>query len=472
MTVRKVLKDRAATTYLGGVLVSGFGDSAMTLVAGIWVKTLTGSDSLAAAVTFCVWAPTLVGPVLGTVADRVRRRVLLIRINVLLATLLPVLLAVRAGRDVWLVFAVFTVIGAASVLSDAAEAGIVTSAVPPDLRGDFNGLRMTVNEAMKLLAPLAGAGLFLRFGGGAVALLDAATFLLAAVAFAALRVREQAPAPVAGHWREQTAEGVRSLRSDPLLLRLVAAGAVAMFLSGISSAAIYAMTDSGLHRPPAFVAVLYAVQGSGSIVAGVVSGAVMRRLQERAFAALGLMLFTAGAALRAVPSLPVCLAGTLAIGIGLPWVIVAAFTAVQQRTDPALVGRVAAAAGTVVFAPTAVAAAVGAGMVALVDFRVQLTAVGVFGWLAAWLLLLRRPRTETGQRDAALPLGTDCKAEVGAAFETAAGSGSGIDSGADPLSASVLPPVPRRTAGGSRGEEGGAWATRIRAAVRVRPRGR
>ncbi|WP_327291808.1 MFS transporter [Streptomyces sp. NBC_01198] len=391
MTVREVLRDRGAATYLGGILVSGFGDSAMLLVAGVWVKTLTGSSSLAAAVTCCVWLPTLLGPLLGTVADRVRRRRLLIGVDAALALLLPVLLAVRSGRDVWLLLLVLTAVGAGSVLCDAAEAALVVTAVPARLRGDFNGLRMTVNEAMKLLAPLAGAGLFLRWGGGAVALLDAATFVLAALAFTALPLREEPPAPATGGWREQTAQGVRALRGDPLLLRLVGAGAVAMLLSGISSAAVYALADTGLHRPPAFVGVLYAVQGAGSIVAGILAGAVMRRVPERAFAAGGLLLFTAGAAVRAVPSLPVVLAGTLAVGVGLPWVIVAAFTAVQQRTEPALVGRVAAAAGTVVFAPTAVAAALGAVLVALVDYRLQLVAVGAGGAAAAWFLLLRRP---------------------------------------------------------------------------------
>ena len=392
--MKRVLGNRTAATYLGGALVSGFGDSAMLLAAGIWVKTLTGSSSLAAVVTFCAWWPVLVGPALGTLADRVRRKPLLIWTNAVLAALLPLLLLVRGPHEVWLLFAVFTVIGAASVLSDAAEAGIVTVAVPPDLRGDFNGLRTTVNEAMKLMAPLAGAGLFLRLGGGAVAVLDAVTFVLAATAFAALRIREQPPARPATGWREQTAEGVRHLRRDPLLVRLVTAGAVAMLLSGLSSAAIYQVADAGLHRPPAFVALLYPVQGCGSIVAGVVAGAVMRRLPERVFAAIGLLLFATGAAVRAVPSLPVCLAGTLAIGVGLPWVLVAAFTTVQQRTDPALVGRVGAAAGTVVFAPTALAAAVGAGLVALIDYRLQLAAVGAGGWLTAWLLLLRRPAPE------------------------------------------------------------------------------
>lgn len=404
--MRMVLGDRNAATYLGGVLVSGFGDSAMLLVAGIWVKTLTGSSSLAAAVTFCVWAPTLAGPVLGPLADRVRRRPLLIWTNVALAALLPVLLAVRAGRDVWLLFVVLTAVGLASVLCDAAEAGLVTAAVPADLRGDFNGLRMTVNEAMKLLAPLAGAGLFLRHGGGAVAVLDAVTFVLAAAAFAGLRTRELPPPPPDEGWRAQITEGIRCLRGHPLLRSLVTAGAVAMLLSGLSSTTIYEMTDTGLHRPPAFVAILYVVQGAGSIVAGVVAGAVMRRVPERVFAATGLLLFTTGAGLRAIPSLPVVLAGTLAIGVGLPWVIVAAFTAVQQHTAPELVGRVTATAGTVVFAPNALAAALGAGLVALVDYRLQLVVVGLAGPLAAWLLLLRHPRPAAeGERGVLRPTG-------------------------------------------------------------------
>jgi hypothetical protein len=125
-------------------------------------------------------------------------------------------------------------------------------------------------------------------------------------------------------------------------------------------------------------------------VAGLIAGAVLRRLPERVFAAVGLLLFTFGAAARAVPSLPVVLLGTLAIGVGLPWVLVAVFTAVQQHTEPDLVGRVAAAAGTAVFGPNSLAVALGAGLVALVDYRLQLVGVGAAGLLAAWLLLLRR----------------------------------------------------------------------------------
>jgi MFS family permease len=46
----------------------------MTLVAGIWVKSLTGSSSAAALVAMCVNASSLLSLVAGMLADRVRRR--------------------------------------------------------------------------------------------------------------------------------------------------------------------------------------------------------------------------------------------------------------------------------------------------------------------------------------------------------------------------------------------------------------
>jgi hypothetical protein len=70
-----------------------------------------------------------------------------------MAVLLPVLLFVRSESTVWLLFAVLVVYGTVTVLVDAAEAALVAFAVPSGLLADFNGLRLTANEGMKLLAP-------------------------------------------------------------------------------------------------------------------------------------------------------------------------------------------------------------------------------------------------------------------------------------------------------------------------------
>ncbi|WP_330328380.1 MFS transporter [Streptomyces sp. NBC_00536] len=383
----KVLRDRNAGLYLGGVIVSGFGDTAMLLAAGIWVKTLTGSDSLAALVGFCIWLPTFAGPVIGTVADRVRRRPLLVVTNLTLAAVMTVPLAVSSKADVWLLFAVLTLVGVGMVLNDAAATALVASAVPDELRGDFNGLVHTAIESMKLLAPLAGAGLFTAFGGSAVALLDAASFILAAAAFRLIRVQEASPgARVKRAWTTESAEGARYLWRHPLLRSLVVAGGTAMVLSSLSSTATFAMLDSGLHRSPAFAGVLTPLQGLGSVISGLAAGALMRRMPERTLAAAGLALFALGVLARATPWLPVVLGGGLAIGLGLPCPLIAAMTAIQRETPGKLLGRVAATAGTLMFAPTGLALLLGTAMVAALDYRVQIIAAGLFGLAAAVLL--------------------------------------------------------------------------------------
>ncbi|MFE1289814.1 MFS transporter [Streptomyces sp. NPDC058751] len=386
----KVLRDRNAGLYLGGVVVSGFGDSAMSLAAGIWVKTLTGSSGLAALVGFCVWLPTFAGPVIGAVADRVRRRPLLVATNLALAAVMTAPLLVRSREQVWLLFAALTLVGVGVVLTDAAETALVAAAVPDELRGDFNGLVLTSNESMKLLAPLAGAGLFTAFGGPTVALLDAVTFVLAAAAFRLIRVQEDPPA-VRGRraWTAGTAEGARYLRRHPVLRPMVAVSGTTMFLAGVSSTATYAMLDSGLHRSPAFAGVLISLQGLGSVVSGLAAGALMRRIPERVFPAAGLALFALGVLARATSWLPVVLGGSLLIGLALPCPLIAALTAVQRHTPSALLGRVAATANTLMYAPTGLALLLGTGMVEWLDHRVQLVAAGTCGLAVASVSVAR-----------------------------------------------------------------------------------
>ncbi|NGO70160.1 MFS transporter [Streptomyces sp. SB3404] len=364
-----------------------------TPAAGVWTKSLTGSDSLAALTTCCIWAPILFGPLIGTVADRTRRRPLLVRANLGMAAVLLPLLAVRSGELIWILFSVLLLYGTAAVLTEAAEAGLVTAAVPVGLRGDFNGLRITANEGMKLVAPLAGAGLFVQFGGPAVALLDAGTFLLAAAAFALVRVSEPAPPPrPAGQrlWTGQVAEGVRFLRGHRALRRLVLAGAATMGAAGLNGAAVYAVVDAGLHRPPAFAGVLYTVQGVGSVLSGLLAGALLRRMPERVFAGAGILLFAAGVAVRAVPSVPVALLASAMIGAGLPCVLIAAKTAVQRETSDALLGRVAGSANTLLFAPNALALGAGAALLAVLDHRAILLGAAGTAAVAALLCLLLR----------------------------------------------------------------------------------
>jgi MFS family permease len=388
-TTARVIRDRNAGLYLIGVVISGFGTSALWLASGVWVKDLTGSDGLAALCLLAMWAPTLAGPLLGTLADRFRRRPLLIAVSLLMAVLLLTLCAVDSPRGLWLLYAVLFVYGATGVVHDAAESALIATAVDRSLLGDFNGLRMTAGEGMKLLAPLAGAGLYAAYGGAGVAVLDSVTFLLAAVVYAFLRVREDRPAPPPGNRRKRTAEGVRHLWAHPLLRPLVLAGGTTMLCAGLSGALLYAVVDA-LGHSPAYAGVLYAVQGAGSVAVGLLSGPALRRLGERRFAAYGIAVLAVAVALRAVPDDPLAWVCSAAIGAGLPAVLIAALTAVQRETPPALLGRVTATADTLVFAPNVLGLAAGAALVELVGHRLLLAVLG--GVLAVTsAMLLHRP---------------------------------------------------------------------------------
>ncbi len=158
-----------------------------------------------------------------------------------------------------------------------------------------------------------------------------------------------------------------------------------MFLASLSSSTTYAIVDA-LGHSPTYTGVLYAAQGTGSVAVGLVSGPALRRLGARRFGAAGIALTAVGVAARAVPSDAVVLACSAAIGLGLPCVLIAAFTAVQREVPGPLLGRGTATANTLIFTPNVIGLGVGAGMVELADFRALLIAAGV-GLLAtgAWL---------------------------------------------------------------------------------------
>ncbi|MEU0580804.1 MFS transporter [Streptomyces griseoincarnatus] len=389
-TAVRVLRDRTAGRCLTAVMVSGFGTSALWLASGVWVKDLTGSDGLAALCLLAMWAPTLAGPVLGSLADRYRRRPLLIVLSLSMAALLLTLCAVDGPEELWLLYAVLFVYGAAGTVHDAAESALVAGAVDGSLLGDFNGLRMTADEGMKLLAPLAGAGLFTAYGGSGVAVLDAASFLAAALVYMSLRVREERPDRAREGGRGATAEGARRLWGDTVLRPLVLAGGVTMLCAGVSGALTYAVVEN-LGHSPAYAGVLYAVQGAGSVTVGLLSGPGLRRLGARRFAAYGIGLLAVAVALRAVPYDPVAWASAAAIGVGLPAALIAVLTEVQRRTPGPLLGRVTATANTLVFTPNVIGLAAGAAMVEPIGPRAQLSGLGVVLGVTAAVLLAQRP---------------------------------------------------------------------------------
>lgn len=362
-------------------LLSGFGGSAMQLVTGIWVLDLTGSVGLAALAGLCVYAPQLAGPWLGGLLDRVPRRPLVIGVNLTLGAVLLSLFAVRTASHTWLIFTVSLAYGIGYVLIDAGETALLPAALPPAELGDVNGWRSSAQEGMKLVGPVAGAGLYAWYGGHAVAALSAATLIVVAALYAALRLIDTPPGPVTPSEHGLRA-GLILLRVEPALRITVALAAVSIAMSGFQTAPTYAIVTTELGLPATFLGVLGSGQGAGSIVGGLIVGRFIAWRGPVVVGVAGTVLFAVGCLVRCLPWWSAALASAVIIGVGLPWTLVAAVTAVQTHTPAALLGRAAATANTAMFGPIILAIPLGSAAVQ-VGSRPSLFAAALICFIAA-----------------------------------------------------------------------------------------
>lgn len=193
--MRALLRQRNARLFLTGQVMSLFGDSALWLAMAIWIKVLTGSSSAAGLSWFALAVGSLFGPLGGLLADRFRRRPLLVATNLVTSGLVLVLLLVRDRDQVWLIYLVMFGYGVSGSLLGPAQTALVQAIVPADLLGDANGALQTAQQGMRLVTPLAGAGLFAIVGPVPVIVGDAATFLVAVATLLAISVRESRAVP-------------------------------------------------------------------------------------------------------------------------------------------------------------------------------------------------------------------------------------------------------------------------------------
>jgi len=397
--MRKAFTQQGFRRLFAGLSASMFGDSLMLIVLSMWVKSLTGSNAAAGITFFWLALPSLAAPLFGLYVDRVRRRPLLIWGNLASAVAVLPLLLVRDAGQVWLVYAVAFLYGISFVVLPAGLNGLLKEMLPEESLVDANSSLATIKEGFRLVGPLAGAALFAGLGGGAVAVVDALSFVAAAVVVASLRVPEDQPVREEQHWWHEMTGGVRHIADEPVLRHTLVSLGLAILVLGFSESAIFAVTDA-FGKPVEFVGVILTVQGVGAIAGGLTAPRLVRRLSETGALALGMSATALGVLLIAVaPALWLVLAGVVVLGYSIPVVIIA-FTTVMQRLTPGrLMGRVSTATDVVLGTPQTLSIALGALLVSLLAYRVIFAIMaGVVALAVGYLAIALR-----GKLFAALP---------------------------------------------------------------------
>lgn len=386
--MRRLLSYRDARLLVAGQTMSAFGDWAMFIVMAVWMKTLTGSSARAGLVFFVLAVGNLAGPLGGLLADRVRRRPLMIVTDCTLGASVLVLLFVHDKGDAWLIYLVALLYGVGGSVFYPARAALLRLMLPEELLADANGALSSTQQGLRIVAPLAGAGLYAAFGGGVVAVLDAATFAGSAVFLSRMRVHEEKPAPPEHHFMREVTAGIEHVWRTLPLRQIVIGTTIALLVIGFTETLIFSVIAHLGHKP-SFFGVLATLQGAGAIAGGVTAGPIVRRVGEVRSVGIGLALFGACGLLLVIPSLPVVLLAFPVAGVGISWLIVGFNTAVQTRTPLVIQGRVSAASEVSISLAQTASIATGAALSTLVDYRILLVAMGVVVAASAVYLLTR-----------------------------------------------------------------------------------
>jgi MFS family permease len=399
--MRSILRRSDVRLLFAGQFLSMFGDWAMFIALGVWARVLTGSNAEAGLVFLFLGVTGLIAPLGGLVVDRLPKRRLMIWTHLALAAAMCLLLLVHSRSELWLIYVVTLLYGLGGDVFGAARTSMLKAMLPDEQLGEANSVLQTVREGLRIVAPITGAGLFAAFGGHVVAVIDAATFVGSAATLIALPFPEPPVAPREHQFLREASAGIAHIVRSKVLRELTIGLCAALAVIGFCETLIFAIVINGLHHSAPFVGVLDTFQGIGAIAGGLTAAWLMRRIGDVRLTALGLCLFAIASFGFLTPSLEGVVPSVVVFGAGVAWVVIAAMTAYQRRSPQELQGRVSAATNMLFSLPQTISIAVGAALVTVIDFRIEIVIMG-FVTLAASAYLFTRDAEGVTEPEAVL----------------------------------------------------------------------
>lgn len=340
-------------------LISITGTWMLGVALPIHVYQLTGSAIATSATLIAATVPgILLGSVAGTFVDRWDRRRTMVIGNLLLAAgLLPLWLVTTADL-VWIVYVVAVFQSVIGLLVGPAEHALLPTLVGPDDLLAANFLNSLNNNVARLVGPALGGIVATSSGLGAVAALDMATFVLAALLVGLIRAGRGAAAAKGlapeeawrGLWREWIL-GLAFVKERAVLRLLFVVIALMSLGEGVMGALFVVFVSDVLLGNATHLGTLVSAQAVGSLIGLAVLIPWTRRLRPDRL--LGLALVCFGAIDLAIFNAPAVsprfeLEVALFILVGIPIVVItpSLMTLFQTAVPDLYRGRVLGSLGT------------------------------------------------------------------------------------------------------------------------------
>lgn len=348
-----------------GGLISIMGNRMLQVALPITVLSLTGSPTaMTAIVAMTVLPQLLVGPLVGVLVDRWDRRRVMVWSNVAMAAGLLPLLLVHHASDLWICAAVTLVNAAIAPFASTAENALLPGVVEDEELPAANSLNSLNNNLARLIGPMIGGVATLWLGLRGVVLLDAATFLAAAlmvhfVTGTHKAVREEAEGGVVTRFFGEFTDGLKVTLRSRMLVMLAVILILGSIGEGVMSSLFTVWVTDVLGGGAPELGWLISAQAVGGILGGLVGGWFGSRWSPRVLIGAGMLLFgLIDLAIFTYPLLPGAVAhgpvpGIIGmIAVGVPGVVASAamMTLFQRATEDSHRGRVFAFVGALMSA--------------------------------------------------------------------------------------------------------------------------
>jgi MFS family permease len=316
-TTFEPLRDRDFRLYFAGEALSSVGSGLHLVALGWYLLSRTGSATDVALLwTAGLGAGLVALPVTGPLADRYPRRMLCIGSDLARMAMVGALaaLAFSGNPPLAAIYALTFVIGLGHNVFWPSISALVQEIVRPEQLVEVSGLVEVLFQVGFLTGAALGGPLLIRFGLGWALTIDAASYVVSALALAALHHR---PAP-----REHHAPFVGMLREGIAYLRgnrpLAAFGVISVmpFVATISlNVVLVAYVLDVLHRSATVYSLVDMTYGTGGVASGFLAALLVVRLGE-----WPVMLGTVAAA-TVCYVLVAALPASVAVLFALTWVV-------------------------------------------------------------------------------------------------------------------------------------------------------
>ena len=261
-------------------LISLAGDWMLRIALPIYVYQLTGSALATSTMLIAGMLPDLLfGSIAGVFVDRWDRKRTMVICNLLLAIGLLPLLVVRSAEQIWLLYLVAFCESTIAQFFGPAENALLPQLVGEEHLVAANSLNSLNNNLARLIGPALGGIVAGLTGVVGVALLDAATFLLAAALIALISgtykplksTAAEEPSSVGQAWAAVPREwlaGLQLIRQERIVMILFALIAITSLGEGVFGVLFVVFVNRILGGGAQEIGWLMSAQAVGGLIGG------------------------------------------------------------------------------------------------------------------------------------------------------------------------------------------------------------